>query len=185
MVARPTPGPMPGRILGLYALSVMEAEGRLYGYMLAERIAGRTDGAWRPGAGAIYPALESLRRRKWARRSREGRRRVYQITAGGRRVLREIRRNMAWRARGGPDLARLWAEIAGPDDPDLFLLETFRRRLDGIVTYFSRESRDPRRARELRARLRAELHRAEDRLRDGDRWVVRSVPRRTSGRVAR
>lgn len=168
MTARQPPGPMPGRILGFYALSVMAAEGPLYGYMLSERIAARTDGAWRPGAGAIYPALDSLTRRKLARVSSEGRRRVYRITPRGRGMLREVRRNMSWRARGGPDLARLWAEIAGPDDPDQFLVDTFRRRLDGIVTYLTRESREPQRARELRVQLRTELERAEDRLRQAD-----------------
>ncbi len=174
MAASRPPGPVPGRILGFYALSVMAAEGPLYGYMLADRIAARTDGAWRPGAGAIYPALDSLTQRKLARVSSEGRRRVYRITPRGRDTLRDVRRNLSWRARGGPDLARLWAEIAGPEDPDQFLVDTFRRRLDGIVTYLTRETREPRRARELRAQLRTELVRAEGRLRESDTGTSRS-----------
>ena len=159
---------MPGRILGLYALSVMEVEGTLYGYMLAERIADRTDGAWRPAAGAVYPALESLTRRKLARTSIQGRRRIYWITSEGRSVLREVRRNMAWRARGGPDLSRLWSEIAGPEHPGQFLLDSFRRRLDGIVNFLSREGPEDRRQRQLRNRLEAELQLALDRLRSAD-----------------
>jgi DNA-binding PadR family transcriptional regulator len=69
-------GPRPGRLLGLYALAVMERDGPIYGYSLADRVAERTDGGWRPGAGAIYPALQVLVTRGMARSSRDGRRRV-------------------------------------------------------------------------------------------------------------
>ncbi len=123
---------MPGRILGLYALSVMEAEGSLYGYRLSDRVAERTEGDWRPGAGTVYPALESLTRRKLARVSPEGRRRVYRITPEGRSVLERIRGNLAWRSAGGPDLSVLWAEIAGADDLGTFLLLRLRRSLDAV-----------------------------------------------------
>ncbi len=157
---------MPGRVIGFYALSVMAAEGPLYGYQLAERIAARTEGAWRPGAGAIYPALESLTRRGHARATRSGRRRVYRITAQGRAFLREVRRNIAWRARGGPDLTLIWAEVAGPEDPALFLLESFRRRLQGVVGYFATDRPGTARHRALRAQLRADLELAIDRLAD-------------------
>jgi DNA-binding PadR family transcriptional regulator len=175
---------MPGRILGFYALSAMEVDGPLYGYQLAERIADRTDGAWRPGAGAIYPALDSLTRRKLARVSSEGRRRVYRITPQGRAALRDVRRNMAWRMRGGPDLSLLWAEIAGSDDPDQFLLDTFRRRLDRVVGYFARDTGASARSRAFRSQLLDELRRAEDRLCGADppRSGVGSPPRSVEAR---
>jgi len=166
---------MPGRILGFYALSVMDAEGPLYGYMLAERVADRTDGAWRPGAGAIYPALEALTRRKLARSTSEGRRRVYRITPEGRSVLREVRRNMAWRFRGGLDLSRLWSEIAGLGDPGRFLIDNVRHRLDSVVSYFARNDRMNRETRALREQFREELRLAEIRLRAGE--TARPRPR--------
>lgn len=164
MSPAPTHGPMPSRLIGFYALSVMAAEGPLHGYMLAERIADRTDGAWRPGAGAIYPALETLTERQLARVTSEGRRRVYRITPKGRLLLRTLRRGMAWRTRGGPDLGRLWSEIAGVADPGQFMLENLRRRLDGIVNYLSRDGSDPSAHRALRERFRSELRLAEERL---------------------
>lgn len=161
------PGPLPGRLLRFYALAVMDAEGPLYGYMLAERIADRTDGGWRPGAGAIYPALETLTRERLARVSDEGRRRVYRITRQGRDLLRRIRRGMLLRTRGGPDLSRLWSEIAGGSDPGQFLFENFRRRLDGVESYLARDDLDPVRRETLREQVRDELQMAERRLGNG------------------
>ena len=158
---------MPGRIIGFYALTVMDSEGPLYGYRLSDRIAERTEGAWRPGAGAVYPALDSLAQRKFARVSSEGRRRVYRITPQGRAHLREVRRNMAWRNRTVPDLIQLWAEITGPGDPGQFLVESVHRRLDSVLAYLGREREGPTRNRALRAQLRLELERALARLDEG------------------
>jgi DNA-binding PadR family transcriptional regulator len=181
MVERFRGRPQPGRLIGIYALSVMASDGPLYGYMLSERIADRTGGAWRPGAGAVYPALEALIRRRLARRSTEGRRRVYQITTQGRVLLRQIRRNMAWRNREAPDLSRLWSEIAGSDEPAQYLLDHFRRHLDGVVAHFAPRSEDDPHRRAQRDELRATLRLADARL-----GTVRSRARsvRTTARGA-
>ena len=157
-------GPLPSRILGLYALAVMEREGDLYGYALADRIAERTDGSWRPGPGAVYPALDSLVRRRLARSSVRGRRRIYRSTPSGRSFLREVRRRMQARARGGPDLGPLWAEIAGADDPGPFLLDRLRTQLDGMVRLLARRGPDTPGVEELRRAVRSELEVAIARL---------------------
>ena len=166
-------------MLGFYALSVMDSEGPLYGYMLAERIAERTDGAWRPGAGAIYPALNSLTRRKLAIVSSQGRRRVYRITPQGRSVLRRIRRTMAWRSRGGPDLSVLWAEVAGADDLGTFLLLRLRRSLDtieGALAAPAGSGPSTRGTQSLRADVIAELTRRLESLRRREVRPVAMIP---------
>lgn len=155
---------MPGRILGIYALSVMEHEGPLYGYMLAERIAGRTDGAWRPGAGAIYPALQSLVKRGRARAVREGRRRVYTITPRGRGFLRELRRRWAGGPEAGPDLSVLWSEIAGAEDPGQHVIRHLHRHLEAIGTYLERDPEMRAGRGLLREQFATELQAAEVRL---------------------
>ena len=61
------------RLVGLYALTVMEREGPVHGYGISERIAERTDGAWRPGPGAVYPSLQKLVAGGWpVRRPKDG-----------------------------------------------------------------------------------------------------------------
>ncbi len=158
---------MPGRLLGLYALATMEEEQELYGYALAERIAQRTDGAWRPGPGAIYPALASLAGRGLARARRDGLRQVYRITPKGRAFLRRVRSSLSWGRRGGPDLGLLWSEIAGRDDPGEFLVERLERQLETLTSYLARpEVPTPARS-ALRDRVRASLERADRRLREG------------------
>lgn len=164
MVERTLHGPMPGRILGLYALAVMEREGSLHGYALADRIAERTRGTWRPGAGAIYPALDSLARRHLATVTREGRRRVYHISAEGRTLLRRIRRQMAWRLRGGVELGRLWSEIGGVADPGEYLLSRLDTNLDAVFELLSRGGRTASAEEHFRREVRSRIESAATRL---------------------
>ena len=123
---------MPPRLVGLYALACMEREGEVYGYSLADRIAERTEGAWRPGPGAIYPALNMLTKRKLAQSRVKGRRRVYSITPRGRTFLARVRAHTtSWTSRA-PDVSALWAEVWGVEDAGTFLLLRLRRSLDAI-----------------------------------------------------
>jgi DNA-binding PadR family transcriptional regulator len=157
-------GPGPARVVGLYALATMEREGPLYGYALAERISVATDGAWRPGPGAIYPALNALVDRGAARASQDGRRRLYTITPRGRTTLRRIRAYFAGGDPEAPDLSRLWAAIHGSDDPGAHLLRHLHRHLDALVATVERESSSDR-GRSLRTAAMGELGDAVRRLR--------------------
>jgi DNA-binding PadR family transcriptional regulator len=152
-------GPRPGRVLGLYALSVMDRDGPVYGYQLAERIAERTDGAWRPGAGAIYPALNRSVERGLARSAVTHGRRMYTITPAGRAFLRRIRKDWMGGGRSGPDLSRLWAEISGSGDAGQHVLNHVRRHLESLAALVER-SEDP----SLGSQVMAELRVAESRI---------------------
>jgi len=164
---RPAPyaGPRPGRLLALYALAVMEREGPIYGYSLAERIAERTDGGWRPGAGAIYPALQSLVRRGLARSRSEGRRRTYTISRSGRALLTRVRQGWMGMGRSGPDLGMIWSEIAGVSDPGVHMLGHLRRHLDGISSYLEKKPEVRAAGRPMRSLVLTELRAAETRIR--------------------
>jgi DNA-binding PadR family transcriptional regulator len=184
-MSRPTGarGPRPGRLLGLYALSVMERDGPVYGYLLAERISDRTEGGWRPGAGAIYPALQALVRKGFARPRQDGRRRVYTITPQGRAFLGRLRRGWMGRGRSGPDLGLLWSEVAGAGDPGQHLLRHLHRHLEGIEEYLERDPQMRAGTGRLRDRVLSELRAAEGRLASvGTEPALRS--RRTARRGA-
>jgi len=165
-------GPRPGRVLGLYALSVMDRDGPVYGYSLADRISDRTDGAWRPGAGAIYPALQSLVERGFAKSGRDGRRRVYAITPRGKRALAQIRRARMGGPGTGPDLGLLWSEIVSPGDPGQHLIRHLHHHLEAIGGYLEREPQLKAGQASLREQVVSELRAAETRLR-----ALESVPR--------
>jgi DNA-binding PadR family transcriptional regulator len=155
---------VPARLVGLYALTCMERDGGVYGYSLANRISERTGGVWRPGPGAVYPALKRLADRGLAKVRGAGRRREYQITPRGRRLLRQIRRQRASAGGSGPDLSLLWAEIVGAPDDATFLLHRLRRSLDGIETHLSRGPEARSGSRTLREDALIELRAAAGRL---------------------
>ena len=157
----------------------MERDGPLYGYSLADRVAERTDGGWRPGAGAIYPALQSLVARGFARSTRAGRRRMYTITRSGRVFLTRVRRGWMGAGRTGPDLGMLWSEVAGAGDAGDHLLRHLRRHLEAIATYLERDPHMRAGRGSLRELVRAELRVTEARL---DSLATASPPGRRRGR---
>ena len=167
---RPTRDDPRQGLLGLYALALMARAGPVHGYRISERIAERTDGAWRPGPGAVYPALQRLTRRGLARARKAGRRRVYSITPEGRRTIAHIRARYAAGASRRADVATLWAEVAGVEDVGSFLLLRLRRALDAVdALLWSEVPSGPATAtvRTLRADVVAELEARLPRLKRG------------------
>ncbi|HTP55144.1 MAG TPA: PadR family transcriptional regulator [Thermoplasmata archaeon] len=155
---------MPARILGLYSLACMDREGSAYGYRISRQIAERTDGAWTPGPGAVYPALRALVDRGLATAARRQRRLEYRITARGRGVLRRIR-NRPGRPASAPDLSVLWAEIVGVQNTGELMLRRMRHATGAVAEYLDRGSTPDEVARAVRARALAELAAAQRRLR--------------------
>jgi DNA-binding PadR family transcriptional regulator len=66
------------------AILVLLAEQPMHGYQLMQEMAARTDGAWRPSPGAIYPALSLLEDEGYVVITREGGRKLAALTDEGR-----------------------------------------------------------------------------------------------------
>ena len=166
------------RLVGLYALTLMEREGGVYGYRISERIAQRTEGNWRPGPGAVYPALAQLVRSGFARGRTRGRRKEYVITAAGRRLLLRVRQGPDQFQKARLDLAPLWAEVLGsPDVGDLHLLN-LRRALTRLEGFLNRPGEDPRRRARLLEAVHTELDSALRRIPVTPTLRTRALPRR-------
>jgi DNA-binding PadR family transcriptional regulator len=153
-----------GGIVGMFALALMEREGPVYGYRIAERISEKTEGSWRPGAGAIYPPLQRLVARKVARSRKEGARTIYEITPQGRDLLRRIRERMAEHGKLGPDRGILMAEVLGVEDVGGFLTDRLERDLNAVARHLERKSTPPSDRKALAARLERLLRQAADDL---------------------
>ena len=74
---------------------------RRHGYEIAQQIAARSDGAVSFHAASLYPVLYRLERRgliagRWVEKAGQRRRRYYSLTAEGRRILVQRRKN--WNA---------------------------------------------------------------------------------------
>ncbi len=68
----------------LYRLS----KGPVYGYQLLKEIRDKTEGAWNPGPGAIYPLLEKMEKAGYIVKNKDG---LYEITEEGKEKLEEIK----------------------------------------------------------------------------------------------
>src|SRR5580658_17577 len=92
-------------ILDLFA----EEEGRTWnGYQLIQEIPARTDGAWRPSAGSVYPALQLLEDEGLITPQGTGRRRVFTLTDKGRGYVEAH----------ADELRSSWDAAAGMTDDD-------------------------------------------------------------------
>ncbi len=168
------PGPLDPRefrrrLVGLYALSLMEREGPLHGYRLSESIAQRTDGAWRPGPGSVYPSLGKLVENGLARAKVEGRRRTYTLTRDGERLLATVRARQQSFGQGRPDAALLWAYILGDHDAGEFLVRRLRHTLERTAAFLEAGPGTEAERERLRREVVTELRRTTERLAvDGD-----------------
>jgi|SRR5579875_322039 DNA-binding PadR family transcriptional regulator len=113
--ARPPPRHWPGGLIGTYALHLMQ-RAPIYGGELTRRIEESTRGAWRPGAGAVYPILQGLVARGDAALKMQGHRKTYQITAQGRGRLRMVRARLRSGGSRFAELRGLILDMASPKD---------------------------------------------------------------------
>jgi len=94
----------------LAILSVLEQEA-LHGYQIGRRIAEESGGALQFTLAALYPLLYRMERRGWLRAEWQTgesgkRRRCYQLTARGRKMLKPMRAEWA-------ELFRVMRRVAG------------------------------------------------------------------------
>ena len=158
------PGVFRRRLVGLYALSLMQRDGPIYGYQLSEAIAERTQGAWRPGPGSVYPSLQKLVTAGLATATSAQRRRTYAITPEGVRLLRTIRARGEGFLHGRLDGTLLWAEILGERDAGEYLLRRLRHVWESTEQVLDTHPGTSAERRQLRDRVTAELTRALDHL---------------------
>lgn len=93
------------------------------GYQLIQQIAERTDGAWRPSPGSVYPTVQALEDEGLVAGEQVGGRRLLTLTDAGRRYVEEHPEDLAatWEAfaadeerpADGPDLAPVIGQVLG------------------------------------------------------------------------
>jgi DNA-binding PadR family transcriptional regulator len=77
------------------AILILLAEQPMHGYQLMQAMADRTQGAWRPSAGAIYPTLAALREAGLVSVQAVDGRKLASLTEKGETYVRENRANFA------------------------------------------------------------------------------------------
>lgn len=96
------------------AILVLLAEEPRNGYQIIQEINERSDGAWKPSPGAVYPALQQLADEGLIAGDESGGRRTFHLTGEGRAHVEE----------NAERLAEPWAEMTpefGEGVPELFM----------------------------------------------------------------
>lgn len=91
------------------AILALLAEQPMHGYQVIQELGDRTDGAWRPSPGSVYPTLQQLADEDLVRETTsESGKRVYELTDSGRELAT---------ASPAP-----WEALLAPDDDPLVAL---------------------------------------------------------------
>ncbi len=107
------PQSVPRGFLRLYLMTMLSM-GQENGYSIMQKINERTEGAWRPGPGTIYPLLRELEdegKIKEAGGAGRARTKAYTLTPKGKRDLEEIRRAVATVGRKESVMMRLFSDL--------------------------------------------------------------------------
>ena len=90
------------------AILALLAEQPMHGYQVIQELATRSEGAWTPGAGSVYPALEQMEAQGLITAEQQEDKRVYTITDKGRELAAKSE------MRGGSAPWDEAAEASGP-----------------------------------------------------------------------
>jgi DNA-binding PadR family transcriptional regulator len=113
------------------------------GYDLMREIEEKTNGAWRPGPGAVYPTLRKLARQgyvKARKKSGDGPTQVsYEITPAGLRNIANAKRAMESSGERMRMMSSLFIDLMEPDDLVRFALDSFELQTGLVRTILESE----------------------------------------------
>ncbi len=115
-----------------FIILTMAKDGPIYGNQISNLIWERTEGAWRPGAGSIYPALERLKRRGLIERYEEGGKAMYRLTEKGSALVAKIREKHFERSPVYKFMGKLWMDTMGAEGRMRFILTNAQHTSDSI-----------------------------------------------------
>jgi DNA-binding PadR family transcriptional regulator len=107
------PQAVPRGILRLYILSMLSRQQET-GYSIMRTIEDKTEGAWRPGPGTVYPLLRSLLKEGLLDRASSAETGVtvkYSVTKKGKQELEEMQRALASAGKRERVMIRLFADL--------------------------------------------------------------------------
>jgi DNA-binding PadR family transcriptional regulator len=107
------PQAVPRGILRLYILAMLSKRQET-GYSIMRTIEDKTEGAWRPGPGTVYPLLRSLLKEgllEKAGPAEVGATVKYSVTKKGKQELEEMQRTLASAGRRERVMIRLFADL--------------------------------------------------------------------------
>jgi DNA-binding PadR family transcriptional regulator len=141
------------RGLLVYYILRRVSEKPTHGYDLLRDIESKTEGAWRPGPGSIYPHLKKLASKGYiksepsdSKRSNETSQHTYRITPKGVEYLAEAKDWFAHMGQRWTSMRRIFIDLIGPEHTAKFFtegtrtsFEMAREMLDSKMSLLSKE----------------------------------------------
>jgi DNA-binding PadR family transcriptional regulator len=122
------PQSAPRGLLHFYALMSISRK-PMRGYDLIREIEVKTEGAWRPGPGAVYPVLQKLVSQGYVsvkKRSKAGPNQIlYEITPAGLRHIADAKKTMRISTERMSLMSSLFLDLMESDDLVRFVLNSF------------------------------------------------------------
>lgn len=115
-----------------FIIMTMAKRGPIYGNQVANLIAERTEGSWKPSAGSIYPALERLSRWKLIERYEEGGKVMYRITEKGSAMLSKYEKRHFQNSPMAKFMGNLWMGGLNPEERTRFIISSARHTADSL-----------------------------------------------------
>lgn len=91
------------------AVLALLAERPMHGYQIISEIGQRSNGAWKPSPGSVYPTLQLLADEGLIRAEEAGGRKTYSLTEEGRAVADAADGGVPWESQGVKDASRAGA----------------------------------------------------------------------------
>jgi DNA-binding PadR family transcriptional regulator len=118
-----------------------------HGYEILQDIESKTEGAWRPGAGSIYPilkkfSLEEYIRGQPDRKSLSTAQRVYEITPKGASYLKHATEKFDEIGKHWASMRRIFVEFMRPEHINRFLIEGTRMQFELWQEVFESKSKN-------------------------------------------
>jgi DNA-binding PadR family transcriptional regulator len=133
----PRPQGAPRGLLHFYALLSI-ARKPMRGYDLMKEIETKTEGAWRPGPGAVYPMLQKLAKQGYiaAKKKAPGRptQVLYEITPSGLQNIENAKETMKSSTERWNLMSALFIDLMEPDDLVRFVLGSFGLQIELVHT---------------------------------------------------
>ena len=133
----PQPHGAPRGLLHFYALLNI-ARKPMRGYDLMKEIEIKTEGAWRPGPGAVYPVLQKLVRQGYIKVKTKARgsppQVLYEITPAGLENIANAKKMMRSSNERWDIMRQLFIDLMEPDDLVKFVLSSMELHMDLVHT---------------------------------------------------
>jgi len=131
-------------LLRIYILHLIAAKPR-HGYEIIQDIQAKTEGAWSPGAGSIYPILKKLVSEGLIEAETPGAvddRHVYRITPKGERQVTHIKEVMGRFGQKWSAMRSLIMELMGPENSETFVIDGSRRQFEFTREFVKSKMKD-------------------------------------------